>query len=687
MNLNVNSLPTEILIVILSYTDPLTLENIPLVCKTWYNILKDDTIWNSIFKLQFPFNSQIFPSISRSNNYKTELIIRSHLIHNFKRGKLLNNHYKINHIITNSSISIDWFRNKLTIIDIPRDTIISFDLRNGKSQKFLNDFQPQGITSYDAGTSSNSILGSRCLIFGRWDGSVYGALIDYKGLILSDLHKWNEVSNNRITCVTSCLNISNSINNMTINNNTNSMKFNNYIDRIKINNNDTSHNQLIKSGSIGAFSCDESGMIFGWDIRNGDCLFKLKLFNENNKVIKLQSDGKTILICLLENGEIWVIKNIFKSLRDNSIKIEKFKIGIIPFDRYNSILLNLFVDYGNETVTIWNELNLIIYSFSIDNLLNLNLNNKLIYEPPIDTLISSVIFENNSKMFIKRDLNIVGSDPLLASIVLNNGIINIINIRETLSTHLLKPINLKPIMAKFLMENDHINYFNNFNTNLDLNISPIASVSINSVFIAIASHLGKVEIFDLMTGEYLRTVIDKIGKKKFQELENITPIRIFNNLIKLYIDENLTRGLLIIGNYLQYFLCGNSKDDNNFNKRNDKKFNNKKFIDKKGDSIHDIKDSIGNYQIEKDENDKEKQLLIKYNGNTDIIHNDEDELNLALVMSLSMNDNSNDIENSSEFSPINDDDHDMDEDLRLAIELSKAENYREIDEEQWEEFI
>lgn len=762
--LNLNVFPLEILIIILSYVDPLTLKNIPMVCKTWYHILQDDTIWNAIFKLQYPFKTEIFPSITRSDKFKIELIFRTQLRYNYRRGRLLNQQYTINHhIASGSTVSIDWNRNKLIIIDVPRETILTCDVRNGKSTKFATDFLPEGITSYDTGTNSGSLLGSRVLVFGRWDGSVSGALLDWKGLLLSDVHNWGSMSGGRVTCVTACINPAsqnNDYNRLNLKGNENyfsslPLLSSNSSSSINLQSNLSSssssslskkkvaitppptvtptpriksHNVLAKSGSIGAFSCDESGFLYGWDIRTGDCLCKYSIPTNDNRVVKLQSDGKSVVIAVLENGDILVVKNIFELLKNDNLltNVSISTIGQLPFDRNGLIgSLNLYVDYGGKSVVVWNDLELSIFSY--DGTQN---HHKLTYSAPENTVISYVKFECNNKLFMKRDTKIVGSDPLLAAICLNTGIIEIINSREHLSSSKLKPIN--KIVPNFLTEHQNDLVFNQ----LDPHISKTAAVCLNSLVIAVSNHLGKVEIFDVMTGEFLRTVIDRIGKKKLQEIENILPNRIINSPIKLYLDEFSTRGVLIIGSHIQYFLCGNSKNDDSEEQQLRKKnFKSNKRVgnDKKGDFKEDVDHTLNVYEENKIEKKKQKDLIAKYNGEIPSVNplDEQDQLNMALVMSMSLNESASNITNNDDGniadeeqkqldealrlsllstgdqenidinnsnliqqgtsgeSDLKEEDGEMDDDLLRAIELSKLENYKTWDngedpQEQWE---
>jgi hypothetical protein len=736
---NVNTFPTEILILILSYTDTLTLKNIPLVCTKWNDLLKDDILWHSFFNSQFPYASNVFSSVTRSNKYKVELLYRSQLRYSFRRGRLLTHQFFIGNILTGSSILIDWNRNKLTMIDLPRETIVTCDLRNGKSLKYSTDFVPEGLTSFDDGTSSSSLHGSRSLIFGRWDNSVSGALIGWKNLVLSDVRNWGIMNGNgKVICVCACVNSSISMNKdielkppplITMNSSTSTLFKSSKNGNSSSNTLISSHNLLTKIGTVGAFSADESGLICGWDIRNGDCLFKYQIESSDEsmrRISKFQSDGKTAVILVTESMHIFLLKGVFEHLRSPEINVELIKIGEVDYTLSGEMSINLFVDYGNKTVVCWNSESLIIFSYDEENNdlpLNHNSNSfpQLVYRPQ-NSSISQVVFESNDKMFIPRKCDIIGTDPLLAAVCNKYGHIEIINVRESLLSDEIKPINLKTIIPKFLDEPDYMN-------TLASRINPVASISINSLFIAIANHYGKVEIFDLMTGEYLRTVIDRISKKKLQDLEAALPNQFFHTIVKVFIDESITRGLLIIGNYAQYFLCGNSKHADITSNGNKKKIkSNKRLNDKKGNFNSQIKQTLDIYESEKRELKRHNDLINKYNGLVNDSDDENDQLNMALVMSMSLNESRNDLNNSKDLDEAtsndeemqqlkralelsleasstdqvvedqeisnNEIDNEMDEDLKLAIEISRQENYKvwqdekfSDDDEQWEGLI
>lgn len=672
--LALNNLPVEILTQILALVDPLTLQSFPLVCKTWYRILQDDQVWREIFKLQYPYS--LFSSVSKGSTYRSELAHRSQLRHNFRRGKLLTQQYTINHIIT-GHVDIAWSSNILTVIDVPRDMAYTCDIRTGKSSKFEVGFVPEGATCFD--------IGRKMVVFGKWNGSLSCMMINHKGLLVASPKICTGEGNERVGRISCVCVVETAAIGQNSKLNLKNVWSNSQIDLKR-------STVILAKGGITAFSGDENGKVYGWDTKNGKLVGSYTI-RDGVKVSKIKSDGKSVVICVLENFEIYSLSNAFDKL-NNPVEVEK--VGTILGDTDVNIN-NIFVDYGTETVTVWDDLHLVIYSYGSKRIVH-----SLTYDAPLGSTITHVAFESGDKQYIKQDHDIIGGDPLLAAIALSTGYLEIINIREPHSNTILRPIHNHRIIPTFIEEHDSV--LNILNSRR----SPISSIALNSVVVGIASHLGTVEIFDIMTGEYLRTVIDRIGKKKVQELQQILSTEEINNLIKISLDDTLTRGALIIGPHIQYFLCGQDKHENDT-----RKFKaSKRLNDRKGDTLKDIEFSLDNYRADVLQNAREKKLRAKYNGEVD----SEEEVDIALGLSLSLNyDEDEELRKALELSQlaepllVTDDEQlmnnagrlsqntystdptelalDSDEELRLAIELSMREsykNYANADEEQWQ---
>lgn len=712
-------LPLEILIQILSYVDPQTLRAAPQVCKLWHDILNDDAVWMAIFKLAFPITANRgFSSIARSHSYRNELLIRSHILHEYHKGRTITQGYFISpssHSVqlatgapvpvplrantlpvrTAESLHVDWIKNKLMVLDIPQDTLISCQLRNGKTSNAVQDFVPEGVTCFD--------WNSKFVAFGRWDNSFANGFIDYKGLLLSKIkvHKPPQLQGNserrRINCVS--IVESNEPTTSIVQNQSMNKKLK-FINSSPVLTPVSNNPSFGKTGKINTFTSDELGVILGWDVKSGDVIwsYNFPIIEESGSQIrKLASDGKSILIVILDNGEIWSIDGIFNK---NSNETNLAKIG--TFNIHNGFNnKRIHIDYGGRNVIVWNENEVLVFSFTPSGVDHAEARR---YLPPMGLLISRLSFEDNGKIYTKRDESIVGNDPLLTAICLNNGHIQVINTRD--SEWEMTPLSI--IIPHFLSENDSFQI-----ELLDDRISQVASVAINSLVVMVSNHLGKVEMFDVMTGTYLRTALTKLSITRLNQLGHFIREQ-GGNVLK--IDERGSRGILIIGSYVQYFCFG---EDISFI---DQQKRNKKGKNKSKSSLNTIKNNLDDYeyQLEFDELNLNKRFnnIEKFNG---IQHEGDadDELQMAMALSLSLNNSQLELTNPSneekghdyddddddgddddddlkkamklslhESSPSNhecntddQDDYDLDDDLRLAIALSKMENEAE---DQWQ---
>ncbi|TID18659.1 hypothetical protein CANINC_003833 [Pichia inconspicua] len=711
--------PPELMVLILSYVDPLTLIQLPLVCKKWYNLLKSDMIWHEIFKIQYPMKT-VFSSITRSRLYKTELLHRTNMKHEYKRGKLLNNTFEINNLVGSHTLSMDWNRNKLFAIDVENDRISSCEISSGKMSNEFSKYIPATYQSYDAGFSETNVYGTRAIIYGSQDGTVSGTIVDWKGLLVSDVKKWGNMDDKFVTAVCVCINATSSTNkdyeknlpsisSLTKTKPKKKVLVINSNSGIKLGNNSckTLHTTLTKTGSIGAFSVNIDGKVWGWDIRTGEILCKLQLptfpriTEDFDFIIKVVSDGKTALVCIAGNGDIWIIKNIFNMIKDVKCQATYHKIGQIPQRDSSSFWKNIFVDYGNESVIIWNDWELLVYSYKESVLSGEEyISDVAVYTPPEGTNISLVSFEANATPFLKRDERIVGSDPLYGAIALTDGSVEIVNVRDCSS--LLTSTLQNPIKPKFLKE-----FYKTNKYEISESMGPIAAIALSSMVLAVSNHEGKVEIFDLLSGEFLRIATDKLSYKRLSWIQFCQPQRVRNRLIQISLDQNSPRGLVSVGPFIQYFTIGegkrNAMKESERRKRNWKRLGKASYCD-------EINFHLNNYETEVENKKKNLNLLDKYNGSHDLT--EEEELLLITSMSLETSSTKGNVEvddlecalklsmlekkhsslprdqlvgHSGDIKFENDKDDDEDEELRLALEISKHENFKQWSDDTYDE--
>ncbi|GMM31387.1 hypothetical protein DAMA08_041320 [Martiniozyma asiatica (nom. inval.)] len=741
MSQTLENFPIELLIQILSYVDSLTLRIAPLVCKTWYKILNDDAVWRAIFQLRYPESRNNFPSISRSDKYRNELFIREKLIQKYHKSPMTSQGFYLHPnlgdaqllidgapvpaplrnntlpVRSDNNILVDWTRNKITVLDIPMDTILNCNLRNGKKNSAVMDFVPEGVTCYDWGKNI------KLIIFGRWDGSVYGGLVDHKGLVLAKVRNWGKmnVDNFGSGRVSSVSVVEMEIPNVEFNSlqNRRGSIFNNksYLTpKGSITNNAT--NFSLNKGQIGAFSGDERGNVAGWDIKEGEILWKTHI--QRGRVVKLLSDGKSALIAIMEDGSMWIFENLFDKKKRDDDDVVKRIFGMINMDSNPIFDKRIVVDYGSGSVVIWNDHELLIYNYK-EKLLDesLYIQEKIAdinithddphsfhehqhldarrYTPPAETIISNITLEDNGKRFTQFSPHIIGGDPLMCAITLTNGIIEIINVRESEWTI---PV-VRSIIPHFLGEHDGSRVQVVI---VDDRVSKVASVVLNSAVILVSNHLGKIEVWDVMTGAYLRTALDKLSNSKLTQLEHFIREQ-GSNVIK--INEREKRGVLVIGPYVEYFCFG----EDEFITEDDKKFRGRGKV-KGGKASSDlVKRKLDDFNFEKQLDEQFEQERVRrigeFNGEP-IINDDDEEMAMALAMSMSIKESTSQVDLTGDQNELdeneqirialemsaNEIDHlkhsvgdSMDDDLRLALELSKRENYATWnyeEESQWQ---
>ncbi|KAF6063251.1 hypothetical protein FOB64_006249 [Candida albicans] len=185
----------------------------------------------------------------------------------------------------------------------------------------------------------------------------------------------------------------------------------------------------------------------------------------------------------------------------------------------------------------------------------------------------------------------------------------------------------------------------------------------NGTMIAIGGYNGLTNLYDVFTGKFIREISVKYPTR-FQHMHNslvpITSIQLNPNQI----DNN---GIII---------CGDARRGQQQQQQLQKSLNNRG----KSESVKKIRDGLEDYDEEIYRQLHTDKLLDKYNGNK--YEDEEEELMMALALSESMN-NSRDASeisiNESLLTPddksqLEEDEQEMDEELRRALELSLIEH-------------
>ncbi|ESX01812.1 hypothetical protein KL918_004783 [Ogataea parapolymorpha] len=574
-------LPLELLMVVFRFLDPGSLKNMALVCKTWYRLSKDNSMWMQIFKERFSSIGSVFPRVSRTRLWRTELIERETLIKNWKKGKGVHNTYNLESLFYTTDLQCDFKTNRLISLNKNTGNLVTCSLNNGANIDLQPSTIPSGTTAY--------AMSKHSIVFGRWDSKVFGSLINHKNILLSGIKEFKGAGHRgMVTCV------------------------------------NVNQTELGKEGKIGAITGDENGTIVGWDLKKGAQVAHCKICEAT--IAKVDSDYKDVIVVLDTQGALYVVKNMF-NVFDCTPEVHELQVSL-EINPQNVMFMKMYVDYGDSNIVLIDENTVEIISYR-DNLVRRFVTEEPIYKSSL---------EQNSTAFTKRDVELVGTDPLFLAILLKSGRVLVINVRAY--EYQIRPV--LDILPRLAYEDDDYQRVVAINQNVDL--PALSEIAINSLVVAVGSYNGKIEFYDITTGEFFRKIAIKSSSKMLQQVgSQLLPI---TNIV---MDQSLSAGVVAYGSMVQFFKFGD------FYKELETKRKKKNFKERKYSNNH-IKEAIKDYEYELHEEAQTASRLQKYNG--DHLEDSDEELQMALALSMSINETS---VGSQE----------QDDDLLVAIELSK----------------
>ncbi|ODV87828.1 hypothetical protein CANARDRAFT_183356, partial [[Candida] arabinofermentans NRRL YB-2248] len=435
-------------------------------------------------------------------------------------------------------------------------------------------------------------ISRNCAVFGRWDGSIQCAALNQKNMLVASVkeiyHKNEPDRRAYVTCV-------------------------------EVNNGPSA-----KEGKIGSVTGDDKGYIYCWDLKKAELVMEIKVSMQ--AILFCSSDFKDVIICYDKSGCIWIIRNVF-NMFDNTPEIEllvEFKDTNTPITigRLEAIPIKMMVDYGGKNVVMVNNHKVEVFSYGKDTKDKQFQRVYTIDLPAPGTttdLIFKSTFEQNDTWMTSQDELAVGGNGLMLALLMKSGDVTVLNIRSM--EH-----NLKPVL-KFtpgLVHNDDI-YHRMISVQMNQDIPIICEIAINSMVLVVGSYNGMMEMYDPYTGELLRKISDRTNKNLKMELSHrLVPIS------KILLDERTCSGVVIFDSAVQHFHFGDFYKELELNK---KKRRNLGRLVREGKNL-EIKNSLQDYEYELQEEEKKLAMLNKYNGE---LSDSEEELEMALAMSVSIN--------------------------------------------------
>ncbi|KAI5954817.1 hypothetical protein KGF57_003841 [Candida theae] len=603
----VNDLPDEILIHSFSQLDPSSLNSLRLVCKKWNHVISDKETWTKSFRRRFGIQTSVssFPSVTHGSNWMQEYFARLRIIRNWKKGISTHQTYQmVNSEHRMGGLTLcDFKMNKLAVFDKVSGNISVGNLDSGKNQSFIPGMMNMDILSYD--------MNFNYLVMGKKDGGIV-----VKNLIIStSISQRGSVTNFEVVDEERS-----SVTSVTIN------------------------TKVDKNGlSVDVISGSADGSLRSWSL-HGKLKNKVAL---DGIVLNIKSDFSkyiianttaSVYVLRFENLEILGHAHLDSPMCDEeAMHIEQLVHSKNSLD----------VDFGRQSIIICRDRSVRVYDFYCTGVRRLDLEDAVVVSTQLQTADKRSLSNVNSNA-------VVGGDGLLCGNLLSDGSIIVWNVREVSSQKIEPQLRLSPeLNHKKISGRIH-------NAVLNGHLLGVSTFALNASVVAVAGYNGLTCIYDVFTGKFLREVSIKFPKR-FDHMQHY-PKSV--ELVQLNFDQEDTNGVIVCGDVIQYFEVGkiNSKRPG-VGSRKAKHVN--MGSHGKHESKKKIRDGMDEYHRQVYVQNKTEELFDRYNGTE--FDDEEEEMRVALAMSENMYSN-----NSSQTDMevhINGSSR-PDNDLALALELS-----------------
>lgn len=633
----INDLPTELLIHVFSNLDPVYLNTMRLVCKRWNFVINDRQTWINSFNLKFN-TPVVFPSLTNSANWMLEYFTRLQVIKNWKKGtalhssyQLINNEYRFNDcILTNFSGNSGLGR--ILVFSKKYGNIALSNLKNGKNQSFIPGGNPQAYENLSFALNWNHLL------IGKLNGEIH-----LKNLLTSTSSGSTRSSS-------------------TV-----------FADPVS---HDKSPVMVVEINLSGT---DKYKLKV--DVISGSFAGSLKLWNMNGQVVKLIRFPGEIILNVKSNFKKFIVVttdccihivdyNTYDvvATMELGFSIENHEEPTIHgyYDTFLRVRNTLDVDFGNSNIVVCYQS--IVKVFNFKDLNNIH-ERQVVLPEGVFVIKSKMQTISNNKINGTRNPRIIGGDGLLFANSLSDDTVIIWNVREdenyrpsTITPHCTIRLTFRDI--KYTTQGGVFDYI------LDRNLPFITSIALNSSIIAIGGYNGVANAYDVFTGKFIKEIYVKFPKRFNHMYDELIPI----TDIKLNDNQQDASGVIVCGDTMQYFQFGETRLTVTGASEGGKKQKANVGSYNKHESKKKIKDGWEDYDTQRWIQKKQQDLFDKYNGQLD---EDDDELSLALALSQSVHHNSGKIvEGESEENSVPS--HVEDDDLKIAIELSKQLNEEEL---------
>ncbi|OBA19956.1 hypothetical protein METBIDRAFT_32968 [Metschnikowia bicuspidata var. bicuspidata NRRL YB-4993] len=380
-------------------------------------------------------------------------------------------------------------------------------------------------------------------------------------------------------------------------------------------------------------SLTQDGALSFWSI-SGKLVANLNL---HGTTLDLRTDFKTVVV--ISQDFLHVIDLVQATV------VTSFQHGW----RFNSLPIAFEVDFHDHNVVVADKTLFKVFHYNKKHC-------KILEESAPEGL--SIIEGTMQDAGFPRNQDIAGGDGLLFALTFSDGSVGVVNIRDLDGTI--------PFKTRILPFRDD---------RAPQGIESYTKVALNSTVIAIGALADWIHFYDAHSGKYLREGT-KISRKFTRQ--GTMPI------LKIQFSPNGFSGVVVSDDAIQYFRYG---EDLIVKK---KPFAPQAVDLKSRRTVNQhIKSEMADYNEQVNQKLQEDILLDKYNGVK--FDDEQDELRVALALSISCGQNGQDVLNDKddsdlaaalalleEASKMNSFTLDEDLELRAALRLSESESYRSV---------
>lgn len=374
--------------------------------------------------------------------------------------------------------------------------------------------------------------------------------------------------------------------------------------------------------NVQCITCSVGGKVQLWKL-NGELLLTIDL---DEPLINIKSDFRTYII--VQGVNLFVID--YRTL-------EVRKVGLdLDTSEYRSFL---DVDFGGYNAIVSHRSIILLINFSdVDDI-----KVRSLLLPKDITVVKAKLQTMPEHHMYDYDPKLAGSDGLIYANLLSDGSVILWNVRSSASAIEVQ-CTINPIFSKR-------------HPVLPPNVPPATSFALNGSVIVIGGYNGFASVYNIFTGEYIKECSVKFALKLSLLYSHVMPIQD----IQLNESTTSTNGVIVCGNFIQYFQFGDAEKDP-IPHQSKKKLNVGRSS--KLPSTKDIKMELEDYN--RLEESKRQRALVYESINGPGYQDLDDELSMAIAMSQSCS--------VSEKTGTDGENMDEERQLQLALELSKSES-------------